>query len=354
MIITFLLPGSGRNPVGGYKVVYEYANGLAARGHIVNVVHPATFLKPADLLDWTRMTVRYLHRHLNGSFMPNRWFSIDPRVNLVWVPSLKPKYIPDADLLVVTFWQTAEWSAEYPAGKGRGLYLIQHQEVWSGIEDRVMATWRLPLRKVVIAQWLKDIVISMGENAEYIPNGLDHGAFGQDIPPEKRDPYSVLMMYHDYDWKGSRDGLKAITMAKERIPELRLTLFGVGTFPHSLPDWIQYYRSPPQKTLRELYNKAVVFVSPSWAEGWPLPPAEAMMCSTAVAATDIGGHREYACHEKSALLSPPKDPTALCHSLVRLLKDPELRLRIAFAGRDFIQQFTWAKALDHFEKVIQE
>ena len=34
-----VLPTNSRKPIGGYKVTYEYANGLAARGHQVTVVH---------------------------------------------------------------------------------------------------------------------------------------------------------------------------------------------------------------------------------------------------------------------------------------------------------------------------
>ena len=39
MKISFLLPFSGHKPVGGFKVAYEYANGLARRGHEVTVFH---------------------------------------------------------------------------------------------------------------------------------------------------------------------------------------------------------------------------------------------------------------------------------------------------------------------------
>ena len=38
--VTFLLPGGGSAPVGGFKVAYEYANGLAQRGWKVRVVRP--------------------------------------------------------------------------------------------------------------------------------------------------------------------------------------------------------------------------------------------------------------------------------------------------------------------------
>lgn len=38
--INFLLPAYYSDPIGGYRVVYEYANFLAARGHDITVVYP--------------------------------------------------------------------------------------------------------------------------------------------------------------------------------------------------------------------------------------------------------------------------------------------------------------------------
>src|SRR3546814_12065085 len=57
-----------------------------------------------------------------------------------------------------------------PAAKGRKFYLIQHLEDWTGPRERVLATWKLPLEKLVIARWLKDITIELGESTSYQPN----------------------------------------------------------------------------------------------------------------------------------------------------------------------------------------
>ena len=79
-----------------------------------------------------------------------------------------------------------------------------------------------------------------------------------------------------------------------------------------------------------------------------------MMCGAAVAATDNGGHREFAFHEKTALLSPPKDPRSLATNIIRLIRDEELRIRLAKQGNANIQQFTWDRAADAFEKAIAD
>ena len=350
--VTFLLSGNGTVPVGGNKVVYEYANGLAQRGWQVKVAHPG--LLSLEEIEEVRASfrrrgyewLRHQRRRISGSFRPDSWFDIDPRVELICIKTPEVRYMPPSDIWVATYWYTAQWVARYT---GPRAYLIQHLETIFGPEADVLATWKLPLRKVVISRWLEQVARSLGETADYIPNGLDFAAFGLDVPPEERDPHTVAILYHTSDWKGSADGLRALHMAKARVPELKALMFGVFSPPPDLPNWIEYYQNPPQRKLREIYNRAAVFLSPSWTEGWGLPPSEAQQCGAALIVTDIGGHREFAHQEKTALLSPPKNAGALAANVVRMLEDRELRLRLARQGHINIQQFTWDRAVTKFE-----
>jgi glycosyltransferase involved in cell wall biosynthesis len=359
MRVTFLLPLAGTNPIGGFKVTYEYANFLASRGHSVSVVHPAIYLndKPIWKMGFkaaVKTLLNYWKLKRSGGWMPGSWFKMRPEVKMLWVPSLAAKYVPDADAVVATSWETSEWAAAYPRSKGKGFYLIQHHETWSGPEARVNATWKLPLKKIVIAGWLEDIARSMGEDAYLIHNGLDFARFKMTEPMETRDPAQVLMLYHELEWKGSRDGVRAFELAQAQAQELRLTLFGVVPRPTDLHESIAFHHNPSQTTLERLYNSASVFLAPSWAEGFPLPPAEAMQCGAALVATDIGGHEPYARKGETALLSPAKDPAAMADNLLRMVREPATRLRIAQAGHAKICDFTWEKAGEKFQEFLLE
>jgi len=349
MIISFILPGAGNSPCGGYKVVYEYANGLAQQGHQVRVIHSPQRMLGLSLREKLRCWAIYGARKagIDNGYRPDKWFNLDPKVEILWRPSLDSSYIPPADVVFATAWESAEYVAGYPENRGKKYYLIQHFEAQPPYTylDRVIATWKAPLRKIVISRWLQDKATELGQTAEYIPNGMDFKKFGLDTPIEQRNPATVMMLYHRDNWKGSEQGIAALMIAKERCPELKATLFGVFPKPENLPQWIVYHQNPPQATLRELYNNASIFIAPSWAEGWPLPPAEAMISGCALAVTDIGGHREYAMDNKTALLSPIKDPQTLANNIVRLILDQPLRTRIATEGNLFIQQFTWARAV---------
>ncbi|MDD2690087.1 MAG: hypothetical protein PHT41_08075, partial [Candidatus Omnitrophica bacterium] len=128
MIITLVLPGPGCTPVGGFKVVYEYANHLCARGHYVSIIHPAMLDHNSQWLVKSKKLARYVQRTIDKSYLPHKWFVIDPRVRMLWVPTLDEKFIPDADAVIATAWQTAEWVHSYGPEKGIKYYLIHDYE----------------------------------------------------------------------------------------------------------------------------------------------------------------------------------------------------------------------------------
>jgi glycosyltransferase involved in cell wall biosynthesis len=355
MKIVFLLPQEGSRPAGGFKVVYEYANRLARRNHEVQVLHIAQlFPRDAHLSFRDRLRVfRYIPFALRGNWKPDRWFKLDPKVKASWIPALSRVFLPRADAYVATWWTTAEHLGTLHGLPGRKLYLLQHLETWLGSVEQVMATWKAPLEKIVIAHWLEEIAHEMGESCHYIPNGLDFTKFGCDVSPEARNSKRIAMLFsHSLAWKGSFDGLSALVTLKAKYPDLEAEFFGIDERPHDLPAWIVYHHAPAQAELRRIYNRASIFLAPSLSEGWGLPPCEAMMCGAAVVATDIGGHREFCTDGETALLVPAESPGAIADAVVRLLGDSELRVRIARSGHSNIQRFTWDAACDAFERVL--
>jgi glycosyltransferase involved in cell wall biosynthesis len=148
--------------------------------------------------------------------------------------------------------------------------------------------------------------------------------------------------------------VKALQKCKERHPDLEVVLFGpTSRFrPPGLPDWADYKGNIPQRQLTRLFNESKIYVCSSVAEGFALPPAEAMACGCAVAATDCGGIREFARDGVNILLSPTGDPDRLAENILRLLDNDPLRVSLANAGRESISRFTWSKAADQLETFI--
>jgi len=356
MRITFLLPCYTWTPAGGPRVIYEYANRLANRGHEVTVVQPLHLKYVPSEQPTLRAKLRGMLYSARGwATNPSLgWLSVDKKVRTLFVPNSDCSHIPDADAIFATSWHTVRSVLECPETKGEKCYLIQHYEVWAGSSDLVDATWRAPLHKVVIARWLMDKGAELGcGDMTYIPNAMNHDIYRLTQPFENRRR-RVAMMFSTMQFKGSRDGIKALEIAKRRFPDLEAVFFSTSRRQPWVPEWVEYHRNPEQNFIvNEIFGRSSIFVSPSLAEGWPLPPAEAAACGCAVVSTGNGGVREYIDHGVSGLLSPPGDPESLAENICLLLENESLRLRLAKTGNMVVSRLNWDRSVDLFEEFVE-
>ena len=141
-------------------------------------------------------------------------------------------------------------------------------------------------------------------------------------------------------------------IVKKEYPQLKVNTFGVEPRPNYLPQWYSYYQSPDKEIHNRIYNEAAIFIGCSSVEGWGLPIGEAMICGAAVACTNNKGYLEMAKDGETALVSPIKDAQALANNIIRLIKDDELRHRIARNGNEFIKQFKWDSSYEKLKETI--
>jgi glycosyltransferase involved in cell wall biosynthesis len=346
--ITFVLHGFFRRPLGGPRAIYGTASALAARGHRVAVVHPlAPPAEPWALPPKERVkkVVARAWAGLGGAARQARplWCRLDERVQSLLVPSLQERFFPKADALVATSWNTAEAVARAHASRGRKFYWVFEIETARGPEAEVLASYRLPLAKIVANRSAERALAAMGAPAAgRVPVPFEADRFAVRAPIEGRT--GVGMMYSEAPIKGSADGLEAMRRAGVAEPRL----FGFGT----PPPGVRFVEGPADEALADFYNGLALFVQPSLVEGWGLPAFEAMGCGCAVAATATDGVAEFAEHERTALLSPPGDPGALAANLRRLLADDPLRVRLARAASERVRQFTVEASVAETERLL--
>lgn len=324
MKVTFILPDYSLTPVGGFKIVYTYANALAELGHDITLVFPD--LARQNALSWV-VRVQVLRRVLPP------WCDIQQSVSCRFRRVLTSQDLPDGDAVIATGVQTADFVANLPQSKGAKFYLVQHLEDWIVSADTVRGTWRLPIDKLAISKWLYEEIMDADPagRVRYLPNPFDLRTFYVTVPPESRAAHHVAMMWSLAEFKRAPDGLAALKRVHVEMPELRATLFGTVRAPAGLPRWIKYVRSPHGNALRELYNQSSIFLHTSSSEGFGLPPGEAMACGSAVVATRNRGVLEYL-HEDNAVLVDVGDVDGLAAGITSLVVDRTLRMRLVEAG----------------------
>lgn len=350
--VFFVLPPDVGKPAGGYKVVYEYANRLSARGWQVSIGYDCRrvgaqrrILTP--IKRWLRKGVSEFRRYYNP-----RWFSLSKNVQKFCIYSESD--LSCADNIIATAYSTVDIVNK--TNNSKKLYLIQGFENWDGrSSEAVKKTYSLGMENIVIAKWLKDIVDeSCGNNSStLIPNGIDMQEFSMDIPPEERKVKRISMLYHDGEYKGSKYGIQALDELKKIYPDLQAVLFGVPERPKALPAWIEYVQNASSAQLRKIYNESQIFLYPTLEEGFGLTCVESMACGCALCVTDYRGAREFAVAEENALISPVRDVGAMVKNANLLLENGDLRCRLAQKGLEKAKEFSWDVSINEFEKKLR-
>jgi glycosyltransferase involved in cell wall biosynthesis len=354
MRITFIIPTP--NMSGGIRVVAIYASLLKARGHEVSVISRAPArISPAQKLKsvlrgrgWPKQPA--VVSHLDG-------LSVDHRV-LEAGSTFPDADIPDADVVIATWWETAEWVARLAPSKGAKAYFIQHHEVFRYLPvQRVKATYRLPLHKIVIASWLQEVMFEAYGDAcvDVVPNSVDHGQFNAPRRGRQARP-TVGFLHHDTHFKGMDVALATLVRLRERFPDMRAMCFGSrlpsGNMP--LPGWVEFIHDPAQDVIKDIYASCDLWLSTSRSEGFNLPAMEAMACRTPVVSTRTGWPAEAIEAGWNGMLAEVDDVAGLVHGAEEILALPEPAWQVmSDRAWQTVASSSWENSTRLFEQALR-
>jgi glycosyltransferase involved in cell wall biosynthesis len=344
---------------GGNRVIAIHAAALVARGHEVVIVHPPFEQERVSMLrHWLR---RATGRSRSLQPPPACTYLTDAALDVRPLPRYRPVAdadVPDGDVVIATWWETAEWVSRLSASKGAKLYFVQHHEVWPPLpEARCRATYRLPLKKIVIAQWLQDLMAREYGDADsaLVSNAVDHELFH--APSRERQPVpTVGFIFSGQGWKGTSMAVEAIAAMRRELPQLRAIAFGSCPLDDPSPmEGIESTLNPPQDRLRDLYSQCDVWLSPSDSEGFGLPVLEAMACRTPVVSTRTGWAADGIVHHVNGALVEPRDSAAMAREAVRILElAPDAWRRLSQAAYAAVAGLDWNHATQAFEQVLAQ
>jgi glycosyltransferase involved in cell wall biosynthesis len=321
MKIAFIEPHLG--VYGGIRRVLEFSNRFVDRGEDVTVFHPE-----GTPCGWMECRARVLP----SAELSRRPFDVvifndppDYRLARRARARLKVFYILelyDKDRL-------REWSPKmlWPR-KGRMLSLKRALQMPFLMVAN--ATW--------IQRWLGD---NLALESELVLGGVNRELFHPVRGARNRSGNFVVLCSGDTrEHKGTQTIRDAITIVQRTHPNVALeTYHGQGI---------------AQSAMASRYASADLFVDAQWHAGWNNPVIEAMACGTPVVCSDIGGVADFAFHERTALLVPPRDVDTLARAVVRMIESPELRATLAANALREVDRFDWDAAVERFLSLLYE
>ncbi|MFZ0040365.1 MAG: glycosyltransferase [Solirubrobacteraceae bacterium] len=311
---------------GGLRVVFEHLNGLAGRGHDVQL------WTLGDAPDWfdLRCPVRSFRRYTE----------------------LEAALSPLEAIKVATWWKTATSVWRASVVNGIPVYFVQDIETSYYRDDpdrryEVLNSYRPEFHFLTTSSWNRDHLRELGLDAEVISPGIDTDTFHPALQPHRRDDMVLAL--------GRSNPLKNLPLtlaAWRRLPEPRPELCLFGNEPELARDpGIRYVTSPSDLQVNELLNQATVFLQTSVHEGFCLPVLEAMATGGAVVCTDAHGNRDF-CADGENCLMPGFQPAALAAAVTRLLRDAALRSRLGEASIATAGRYDWGTRVDALERFM--
>jgi glycosyltransferase involved in cell wall biosynthesis len=264
--------------------------------------------------------------------------------------------LPDADVVVATWWETAEWVWALPPQKGVKAHFIQDYELWTGHHDRVDATCRLPMPKITPARWVKTLMAEkFGQtDVTLVPNAVEQKTFN--APPRgKQATPTVGFTYTPFQAKGCDVTTKGIQFARQERPDLKVVCFGSSepTPEMPLPEGADFHLRAPEAKLKELYSRCDAWLFGTRKEGFGLPILEAMACRTPVIGTPAGAAPELL-ESGGGMLIPMEDSRAMADSILKIcaMSEPQWR-QLSDAAYATASRYTWDDATDSFEAALR-
>ena len=352
--VLFVLPAHDNTPSGGRKIIYSYANELGKEGNSVEIRFVMDTRFPGRKhtnLATVKHTLQFLtsrKRQLEIS-----WFEFDKNVKLTVGLLTSDIDVTRYDKVILFYFAIALGISRLEENKDKFIYFIQADEKIYYDQKFIDRAWSLPIKKLVVSEWLRTLVEQRDSNVSVVNNYVDETQFYLTKPIEGRTP-TISMINHPSASKRSEFGFQVIGKLKKIYPQLKVVIFGNTERPKNLGFDFTYYEKASESTLRDkVYNESTIFLFPSLSEGWGMVASEAMASGAVVVAADNGGIQDFVEDGVNGLIVNDNTTDAYVLAISSLLLNESLRLQYARKGIEVMREFSFDNSFRDFKGFLK-
>jgi glycosyltransferase involved in cell wall biosynthesis len=247
-----------------------------------------------------------------------------------------------------------------------GPWLMAGYRLTNGMVDHITAVSEAAAERFVRERIVPAKLVTV------IPNGVDTDLF-RNVAATARDSLRrSLGLSQQFVWlavgrfevsKDYPNMLQAFARVREHEPRSMLLLVGRGSLQgeaealvreRGLGDAVRFLGV--RQDVPEVMSAADAYVMSSAWEGMPMVLLEAAAAGLPIVATRVGGNHEVVRQEESGFLVPPRDPQALAHAMLHMMKLSESeRRRMGERGREYVSvQYGLGRVAQHWEGLYRE
>jgi glycosyltransferase involved in cell wall biosynthesis len=230
--------------------------------------------------------------------------------------------------------------AEYELGQGPPECLSQ----WPIQSDLICDADRIIALTQEERRFIGEYCPEVADRVRVVGNGIADSPHARKHAKTRPSQRIVTVLYTGrfVDRKGIRELLEAAPAFLQVKPNVRLIM--AGGHRHAGGEELAAYWLPPScKPFRDRifftgwlspdemsnwYADADILVVPSWYEPFGMVILEGMLYGLPIVAASVGGPKEILTSEHTGLFCEPKDSASLGAQVIRLIRDPELRISI--------------------------
>lgn len=286
------------------------------------------------------------------------------------------------DILHLHIWNPASCRYAFAAGKRAKVPIIttEHDPFKLGSLKTIIKKWSLKLTSATVAvsdnnaKVVNDLYPKFKAKVKVIKNGidkvwwqsqllrfteLDRRSIKENLFQAKEDTLIIISIAELHERKGLKYLVEAMKEVATQFPNVKLVIVGEGNERPHLEEQIKdlYLEENiilvgRQKEIPQLLSSSDIFALPSQREAFGFVNLEAMITTLPIVATKVGGIPEVIEDNNTGILVEPSDSEALAKALIKLIKSPELRTKMAQAGFERVINFFDAKIMaEQYEKL---
>ena len=206
---------------------------------------------------------------------------------------------------------------------------------------------------VVPSEYLAAVFRQHGYRATVIPNIVDVSHFhptARTIDGPRLLSARNLERYYRVDVI-----LEAFARIKSRYPRATLTIAGHGSeeprLRQAAADGVTFAGKVSRERIPALYANADILVNASEVDNQPVTILEAFAAGLPVVTTPAGDIPSMVDHERTGLIVPFEDATAIAFAVCRLVEDRALASRLTESAAREVQRYTWESVRDAWSAI---